>query len=258
MLSAREPFAYFAAEFVDRHAGKSGNKNLLNVLQREFRHGLPVAGEHCFERLDVFEFRVAFGQHRHTLQVIHHPCVHGMLNPSRAVLIEGGDAILRCDILGTGLFGDLLDESRDGLFGGAIVPRWQRVLGMNEGLAGEWSDQYGEDRVQWLHGESRLLESGTKSCLRWTKVIGGFTIVEEVVRVTASDLEMSDSYNAVSREGARVSGQVEAQSRAEAFRKLDNVKTSESNTTLLVKLVPFLLRSVPRSPGRTRGVSPCL
>ena len=31
------------------------------------------------------------------------------------------------------------------------------------------------------------------------------------------------SYNAVSREGTRVSGQVEAQSRAEAFRKLDNV-----------------------------------
>src|ERR1700720_1592998 len=30
------------------------------------------------------------------------------------------------------------------------------------------------------------------------------------------------SYNAVSREGARVSGQVEAQSRAEAFRKLDS------------------------------------
>ena len=30
------------------------------------------------------------------------------------------------------------------------------------------------------------------------------------------------SYNAVSREGTRVSGQVEAQSRAEAFRKLDN------------------------------------
>ena len=30
------------------------------------------------------------------------------------------------------------------------------------------------------------------------------------------------SYNAVSREGTRVSGQVEAQSRAEAFRKLDS------------------------------------
>ena len=29
------------------------------------------------------------------------------------------------------------------------------------------------------------------------------------------------SYNAVSRTGTRVSGQVEAQSRAEAFRKLD-------------------------------------
>jgi hypothetical protein len=56
-----------------------------------------------------------------------------MLNPSRAVLIEGGDAILGCNIVGTGLFGDLLDESQDGLFGGAIVPRWQRVLGMNEG-----------------------------------------------------------------------------------------------------------------------------
>jgi hypothetical protein len=26
----------------------------------------------------------------------------------------------------------------------------------------------------------------------WTKVIAGFTTVEEVVRVTASDLEMSD------------------------------------------------------------------
>src|SRR5580704_1590636 len=86
--------------------------------------------------------------------------------PKSCVLIEGGDAILKCGILGTGLFGDLLDESQDGLFGDAIGPRWQRVLGVNEGLAGQWSDQYREDRVQWIHGESRLLESGTKSCLR--------------------------------------------------------------------------------------------
>src|SRR5208337_2089415 len=83
--------------------------------------------------------------------------VHRVLDPCRAVLVEGGDAILGHDILGIGLVGHLLDECQDGLLGGAVVPRWQWVLGVGEGLAGECDDQQGEGTANEIHGELRLL-----------------------------------------------------------------------------------------------------
>ncbi len=145
MFGGREPLLYFGAELVHRHAGKGGGENLLKVLHREFRHCLPVAGEDTIERLDVLEFRFLFYQRRHALQAIHHLRVHRVLNPERAVLVKGGNAILGCDILGIGLVvGHLLDESQDGLFGGAVVPRWQWFLGFRAGGAPDNERQHGD------------------------------------------------------------------------------------------------------------------
>jgi len=73
-----------------------------------------------------------FYQRRHALQANITCVLHRVLNPDRAVLVKGGNAILGCDILGIGLVvGHLLDESQDGLFGGAVVPRWQWGPGLS-------------------------------------------------------------------------------------------------------------------------------
>jgi hypothetical protein len=51
------------------------------------------------------------------------------------------------------------DKVHDGLLGGAVVPRGQRVLGADEGLAGECDDQRGKGIAEELHIELlRLLE----------------------------------------------------------------------------------------------------
>ena len=53
-----------------------------------------VAGEDGLERLDVFEFRLLPGEHANPVKAIHHLRIQRMLDPERAVLIEGGDAFL--------------------------------------------------------------------------------------------------------------------------------------------------------------------
>src|SRR5271157_2269503 len=77
--------------------------------------------------------------------------VHRVLDPCRAVLVEGRNAILGRDILGFGLVGHLLDECQDGLLGGAVVPRWQWVLCVGEGLAGEGNCQQGKRDADRFH-----------------------------------------------------------------------------------------------------------
>ena len=70
---------------------------------------------------------------------------HAVLNPERAVLVKGGNAILGCDILGIRLVvGHLLDESQDSLFGGAVVPLWQWVLGLRTSGASDNERQHGD------------------------------------------------------------------------------------------------------------------
>jgi hypothetical protein len=49
-----------------------------------------------------------------------------MFDPKGAILIEGGNPILRLDIFGTGLIRDFFDERNDRLFRWPIVPRCKR------------------------------------------------------------------------------------------------------------------------------------
>ena len=132
----------------------------LEVLHRELRDRFPIAREHGLERLDLLEFRFLFHQRWHAFQAIHHLGVHRVLDPQRAVLVEGGDAILGRDILGIRLVSYRLDECQDGLLSGAVVPRWQWVLGVGEGLADECDQQQGEPVANEIHGEFSLLLKG--------------------------------------------------------------------------------------------------
>jgi hypothetical protein len=68
-------------------------------------------------------------QHRHALQAIDQLRVDRMLNPQRAVLIKGGNALLGWNEFCPSGFRGGADKVDDGLFGRAIIPRGQRVLG---------------------------------------------------------------------------------------------------------------------------------
>ena len=62
----------------------------------ELGHRLAVAGEHGLERLDILELAASAPPPAgHAFEAVHHLRVHGMLDPERAVLVEGGDALLR-------------------------------------------------------------------------------------------------------------------------------------------------------------------
>ena len=51
--SGRDPDLHLSVELPHRHAGERRDEDLLEVLHRELRHRLAVAGEHGLEGLDV-------------------------------------------------------------------------------------------------------------------------------------------------------------------------------------------------------------
>ena len=131
ILGSCEPLLHFRVELIHRHAGEGGSEDLLEVLHRELRHRLAVAGHHRFERLDVLEFRLRFHDRRDPLQAVHHLRVHRVRDPQRAVLVEGGDALGGRHELRAALRGGRLHELDNRLLGRAVVPRRQRIgLGM--------------------------------------------------------------------------------------------------------------------------------
>jgi hypothetical protein len=81
---------------------------------------------------DGLALRDASCLERHALQAIYHLRVHRMLNPERAILVKGGNAILGCDILGIRLVvGHLLEESQDSLFGEHVLLECFELNGVN-------------------------------------------------------------------------------------------------------------------------------
>src|SRR6185312_9000106 len=92
------------------------------------RHRLAVPRQHRLEGLDVGELRLRFDDSRNALQAVHHLRVHRMLDPERAVLIEGGDALRRRHELRAPFGRRRLYELDNGLLGRAVVPGRQRVL----------------------------------------------------------------------------------------------------------------------------------
>ena len=66
---------------------------------------------------------------RNPIQAIHHLRVHRVGDPQRAVLVKGGDALLRRTNFG-GRVGGGFHEVEDGLLSRSLVPGGQRVLGL--------------------------------------------------------------------------------------------------------------------------------
>jgi len=116
---------------LDRHAGKRGNGNLLEVGQCQLLHRRAIAVKQFqdgVERRDLRQFGLRLDQGRNLFQAVHDLGIHRMLDPERAVLIERGDAFLGRDKLRATGFRGRFDKIHNDLFGPAIVPRRKRVL----------------------------------------------------------------------------------------------------------------------------------
>ena len=127
MLGGADPFAHFGAELVHGHAAEGGREDLLEIVHRELRHRLAIAGQHGLEGFDVLQFGFRGHDRRDPLQAVHHLRVHGMRDPRRAVLIEGGDARLRRHELRARCVGSRLHKRDDRMLRGAVVPRRQGI-----------------------------------------------------------------------------------------------------------------------------------
>ena len=112
---------HLGLKLIHRHAGECGGEDLLEVRGRELSDCIAIAGEHSFERLDVAQFRLRLGQHRHSFQRVRHERVHRMLDPQRAVLIEGGNAVLGLHKLRARFVCGRFDECDDRLFAGPLI-----------------------------------------------------------------------------------------------------------------------------------------
>ena len=137
VASRVEPGRDFAAEGLDIHAGQRRADDLEEVVHREFGDGLAVAGEHGPERLDLGELRLRLHNSGHAIEAIDDLRVDRMLDPQRAVLVEGRDALFRRHEFRARRIGRLLHEAEDRLPRGPVVPGGQGVDPSGAGLSGE-------------------------------------------------------------------------------------------------------------------------
>src|SRR5262249_13073417 len=95
MLGAGQPLLHLTLKVLHRHSGQCRHQDLLKLLQRQLRNGLPVAREDRLERLDVLEFRIFVDNGGNTIEAIDDLRIDGMLDPERSVLIKSRDALFR-------------------------------------------------------------------------------------------------------------------------------------------------------------------
>jgi hypothetical protein len=110
---------------------------LFEVGQGQLGDGRTIAFQylqHGRERSDLGQFGLGLDQRRYALEDVHHLRIHRVLDPQRAVLVEGGDALGGRHELRAALRRGLFTKVDDRLLGRAVVPGRQRVglrLGMH-------------------------------------------------------------------------------------------------------------------------------
>jgi hypothetical protein len=112
----------FRREVVDRHAGQCLRCDHFKVVDRELANLLEVASQHSLERLDMRERRPLLDHEGYAIQAVDQLRINWMLNPERAVLIEGGDTIFRRHEIFAGRIGRRVDEVEDSLLRRTLVP----------------------------------------------------------------------------------------------------------------------------------------
>ncbi len=109
-------------ERFDRHSGLGGDEDGYQVGICELCHRSPVARNNGLEGLGGFPLGMLRRQSHQALEGKDHLGIHGMLNPGRAILIEGGEAVLGRHIIRIRLIGGHTHKVEDGLLGRAVIP----------------------------------------------------------------------------------------------------------------------------------------
>jgi len=109
------------------HAGVGGGDDDLPVRFGKFGYRLTVARNDRFERLLVLPFRVLGSKLSHPVERKHGLRIQRVGHPKGAVLVEGGDAFLRPDVLRVRLVRCIAHKLENGFFRRAVVPRGERV-----------------------------------------------------------------------------------------------------------------------------------
>ena len=127
VLGLVRPIGRDRVERLDRHPGMGREHDRLEVAQGELADRRAVAGQHGLERLLLLPLGMLGRQRHHPVEREHHLAVDRVLDPQRAVLVEGGEPVLeRDEVRAAGLRGGT-DQVEDSLLGRAGVPGRQRV-----------------------------------------------------------------------------------------------------------------------------------
>ena len=145
MLCRGHPPLRLGREFVHAHAAECRGEDLFQVRHREFGDCCMVTGQNRFEGFDVLQFRLLRDHRWNAVEAVGHLRVDRMLDPQRAVLIEGRDTSLRRDEVRTRLVGRRAHEVHDALLCRAVVPRRQRIC-LRMGIDGGEEQRQKSDR----------------------------------------------------------------------------------------------------------------
>jgi hypothetical protein len=117
------------------HAGAGRDDQLVDALLAGGEDCFHIAFEDALEGLFCLPLGMLGGHLPDTVEGEDELGVERRLDPERAVVVEGGDAVGDGDEVRRALFGDALDEGDDGFFGSGIIPGGKRVL---MDLLGRW------------------------------------------------------------------------------------------------------------------------
>ena len=110
MARGREPVGDDLLELVRRHAGVGDRDELDQSLFAGCGQRLHVAVEHRLERLLGLPLRMLRRQRLHAVEREGELDVHRLLDPERAVVVEGRDALVDRHEVRPALRGDARDE----------------------------------------------------------------------------------------------------------------------------------------------------
>ena len=121
-----------------------GHDQLEQRVFAALHQGLQIVVQHSLERLRVLPFRMARRERPDPVHGVGELEVIGLLGPERAVVVEDGDTVGRCDEVRSAGGRGRLDEMDDGGAACRVLPVRQRARGFRSGGTGG-AERHGSD-----------------------------------------------------------------------------------------------------------------
>ena len=117
-----DPVLHQRRELAGSHPGMSGEDDFLEVLRRELRHRLAIAGNHRLERLNRLPLRMLRRKRHDTVQRKDDLRVDRLLDPKSSILIKSRKSIAGSNEFRAAWRSSRRDQLDDCLLGWSIVP----------------------------------------------------------------------------------------------------------------------------------------